>query len=60
MAGLPVIKAMVMVGPPLSCNGPSMGSATPTWLPLTPLISPPEPPVPIRLDTLEEDTDPPP
>src|SRR5262249_35722273 len=25
------------------------GFATPTWLPLTPFVSPPEPPVPIRL-----------
>ena len=28
---------------------PSKGLATPTWLLLTPLVSPPEPPVPIRL-----------
>ncbi len=32
------------------------GLATPTRLPLLPLISPPEPPVPIRLDALNEET----
>ena len=43
-------RAMVRVGPPLSArSAASPGSATPTRLPLTPSISPPEPPVPIRL-----------
>ena len=50
MAGLPVKRAMVWVGPPLFCNRRAEpGSATPTWLPLMPLTRPPEPPVPIRL-----------
>ena len=40
---------MVWVGPPLLASGPSPGLATPTWLPLVPLVRPPEPPVPIRL-----------
>ena len=50
MAGLPVRRAMVWVGPPLSPSVPRSGSATPTRLPLLPLIRPPEPPVPMRLD----------
>src|SRR5262249_45893926 len=58
MAGLPGNRAMVWVGPPLfwSPLGSSPGLATPTWLPLTPLTRPPEPPVPIRLDALDGDT----
>ena len=60
MAGLPGKRAMVWVGPPLFCSrGPSPGSATPTWLPLVPLARPPEPPVPIRLYALAEETVPP-
>ena len=35
---------------------PSPGLATPTWLPLVPLARPPEPPVPIRLYALDEET----
>ena len=56
MAGLPGKRAMVWVGPPLSASGPSPGLATPTWLPLVPLVKPPEPPVPIRLYALAEET----
>ena len=58
MAGLPATRAMVWVGPPLSCSpfGSRPGSATPTILPLVPPIKPPEPPVPIRLYALVEDT----
>ena len=56
MAGLPVKRAMVWVGPPLSASGPRPGLATPTWLPLVPLVRPPEPPVPIRLYALAEAT----
>ena len=56
IAGLPGKSAMVWVGPPLLASGPSPGSATPTWLPLTPLVNPPEPPVPIRLLALAEVT----
>ena len=56
MAGLPGKSAMVWVGPPLSASGPRPGLATPTWLPLAPLVRPPEPPVPIRLYALVEAT----
>ena len=52
-------RAMVWVGPPLLASTPRPGFATPTWLPLTPLVRPPEPPVPIRLYALDEDTVPP-
>ena len=58
MAGLPASRAMVWVGPPLSARVPRPGLATPTWLPLVPLARPPEPPVPIRLYALAEDTEP--
>ena len=36
MAVLPVSKAIVWSGPPLSARVPRCGLATPTWLPLTP------------------------
>jgi len=36
--------------------GSRPGSATPTWLPFVPLTRPPEPPVPIRLYALAEET----
>src|SRR5262249_58818819 len=36
-------------GPPLSAGVASRGSATPTRLPLVPLVRPPAPPVPMRL-----------
>ncbi len=49
IAGLPGNNAIVWVDPPLSPSGARPGSATPTRLPLSPLTSPPEPPVPIRL-----------
>ena len=54
MAGLPVRRAMVWVGPPLFCNpfGSRPGAATPTWFPLTPLTSSPMPAVPIKLYAL--------
>ena len=41
MAGLPARRAMVWVGPPLAASVPRSGSATPTRLPLLPLVSPP-------------------
>ena len=57
MAGLPARRAMVWVGPPLLASLPSPGSATPTRLPLLPLVRPLLPaPVPIRLYALAEDT----
>ena len=57
MAGLPAKSAMVWVGPPLSASVPSPGSATPTWLPLLPLVRPLlPPPAPIRLNALAEET----
>ena len=48
MAGLVDNNAMVSVGPPLFCNVPRSGLA-PTIFPREPLVSPPEPPVPMRL-----------
>src|SRR5271166_4866962 len=52
MAGLPASRATVCVAPPLLANVPSPALLTPTWLLLTPLVSPPLPPVPIRLNAL--------
>ena len=49
IAGLPGNSATVWVGPPLFASEPNPGFATPTLFPLLPSISPPEPPVPIRL-----------
>ena len=49
-------EPMVWVGPPLSANVSSPGLMTPTWLLLTPLVRPPEPPVPIKLYALDEAT----
>ena len=55
MAGLPLSRAMVSVGPPLSASVPRSGLDTPTRLPLVPLVRPPDP-VPIKLFALTEDT----
>ena len=52
MAGLPGKRAMVWVGPPFFARLPRPGLATPTLLPLTPSVRPPDPPVPIRLNWL--------
>src|SRR6266849_6354351 len=56
MAGLPGKSATVRIGPLLSASAPRPGLLTPTWLLLTPLTRPPLPPVPIRLNELEEST----
>ena len=52
--------ANVCVGPPLLARGPRSTSATPTptWLPFDPSMSPPLPPVPIKLSLEEIDTSP--
>ena len=41
---------------PRKVSEPRPGLATPTRLPLTPFCRPPEPPVPIRLYALDEET----
>jgi cellulose synthase/poly-beta-1,6-N-acetylglucosamine synthase-like glycosyltransferase len=45
MAGLPANRAWVLVGPPLSARGPSIGfiglAAVPTWSPLPPVTAQP-------------------
>src|SRR5271166_1975983 len=59
MAGLPGVpdrRAMVWVGPPLLASVPRSGLATPTRLPLTPLVRPLLPPVASRLFELTEAT----
>ena len=58
MAGLPGSSAMVSVGPPKSPRGdkPIPVRVVRTMLAFCPLVSPPEPPVPIRLYALPEDT----
>src|ERR1043166_6219030 len=56
IAGLPDKRACVCVGPPLLASAPSPGLATFTWLLLTPLVKPPAPPVPIRLNELAAST----
>ena len=56
MAALPASRAMVWVGPPLLASGarPRLVRLVRTMFPFCPLVSPPEPPVPIRL--FEPDT----
>src|SRR5262249_37623793 len=57
MAGLPGTTPRVAVGPPKFPRYVESRGSTPTWLWLTPLVSPP-PAVPIRLYALDEETTP--
>ena len=52
LPGCRAIARSVSVAPPFQVSGPRAGLATPTWLPSTPFVSPPPPPVPIRLNSL--------
>ena len=57
MAGLPCSNATVSSGPPLLANPEASPGATPTWLPLAPLVNPPEDAAsPIKLDVLVAET----
>src|SRR5438552_1386607 len=56
MAGLPANRATVWVGPPLLARTPRPALLMPTRFPWTPLVSPPAPPVPIRLKELAGST----